>query len=84
MPSHTLYVLCASRCTCHHVLVTVSQEPRPLTEDIIVEQQLVYARLGSDKEASQIRQKLQTDQLRSDMSAFKVRARALYCQGTPT
>eukprot|EP00818_Percolomonas_sp_WS_P008781 CAMPEP_0117449292 /NCGR_PEP_ID=MMETSP0759-20121206/7870_1 /TAXON_ID=63605 /ORGANISM="Percolomonas cosmopolitus, Strain WS" /LENGTH=1115 /DNA_ID=CAMNT_0005241763 /DNA_START=43 /DNA_END=3390 /DNA_ORIENTATION=+ len=53
------------------IMVPITQEAPPTTEDKIQEQQTLFAKLGTSKEASQIRQSMQAESLKSDMSAFK-------------
>jgi len=48
-----------------------TQDPAPLTEDQLEEQQLMFEELGTNSEATKIRQRMQTAQLKSDMEAFK-------------
>lgn len=56
--------------------VPVCARAPPKTEDSLMEEQVMLARLGGTAQASRVRQKLQTLQLKSDMSAFKVRLAA--------
>lgn len=49
----------------------VTQEDGVLTEDMIEEQQEILASLGSSKEATAMRARMQSASLLSDMSAFK-------------
>lgn len=53
------------------IMVPITQEHPPCTEDKIIEQQMMFSKMGSSKEASIIRQSMQTDTLKSDMEAFK-------------
>ena len=55
------------------LFVPKTQDPGPLTEDMILEQEALLARLGTTEEAAKIRAKLQSGSLLSDMQAFKVR-----------
>ena len=43
-----------------------------MTEDMLWEQEKVLARLGTTEEAAQVRAKMQSSSLISDMQAFKV------------
>ena len=49
----------------------VLQEPAPLTEDQLAEQAEILMQLGSDQAGSEVRAKLQSAQLLSDMESFK-------------
>ena len=49
----------------------VLQEPAPLTEDQLAEQEEVLMQLGSDQAGSEVRAKLQSANLLSDMESFK-------------
>jgi Rab3 GTPase-activating protein catalytic subunit len=53
------------------LFVPKTQDPGPLTEDMILEQEALLARLGTTEEAAKIRAKLQSGSLLSDMQAFK-------------
>lgn len=50
----------------------VSQEPAPMTEDTLEEQSEVLAKLGTSAEGSQLRARMQSASLLSDMESFKV------------
>ena len=54
------------------LFVPKTQDPGPLTEDMILEQEKLMAKLGTTEEAAKIRAKLQSGSLLSDMQAFKV------------
>ena len=43
-----------------------------MTEDMMAEQEMVLARLGTSEEAGRIRARMQSGSLLSDMQAFKV------------
>ncbi|KAJ3404350.1 Rab3 GTPase-activating protein catalytic subunit [Chytridiales sp. JEL 0842] len=47
------------------------QEPGVWTEDMLLEQELVFERLGTSEEAAKIRARMQCAQLISDMESFK-------------
>ena len=51
--------------------VPVTQDPGPLTEDMMAEQEQVLAQLGTSQEAARVRARLQAGSLLSDMQAFK-------------
>lgn len=51
--------------------VPITQDPSPMTEDVIQEQIRILSQLGTGAESSQLRAKLQTASLLSDMEAFK-------------
>ncbi|XP_019854969.1 PREDICTED: rab3 GTPase-activating protein catalytic subunit-like, partial [Amphimedon queenslandica] len=51
--------------------VPETQEQTPLTEDMLWEQQSVLSKLGTSEEAAQVRAKMQSMSLLSDMQAFK-------------
>eukprot|EP01113_Clastostelium_recurvatum_P029559 TRINITY_DN3567_c0_g1_i3.p1 TRINITY_DN3567_c0_g1~~TRINITY_DN3567_c0_g1_i3.p1 ORF type:complete len:985 (-),score=236.22 TRINITY_DN3567_c0_g1_i3:17-2971(-) len=53
------------------LVVPETQDPGPLTEDMIAEQQEVLSKLGTNAEAAAIRARMQTVSLSSDMQAFK-------------
>ena len=57
--------------TGEQLCVPVTQDPGPLTEDLMAEQEQVLARLGTSEEAALIRARLQAGSLLSDMQAFK-------------
>ena len=50
----------------------VCQEPAPMTEDQLAEQAEVMLQLGMDPEGSELRAKMQSASLLSDMESFKV------------
>ncbi|KAJ3207942.1 Rab3 GTPase-activating protein catalytic subunit [Dinochytrium kinnereticum] len=47
------------------------QEPCLMTEDMIIEQEQIFEKLGTSAEATKIRARMQCAQLKSDMEAFK-------------
>lgn len=51
--------------------VPVTQDPGPMTEDMMLLQQEAMTSMGASEEASQARTKMQSLMLRSDMEAFK-------------
>ncbi len=51
--------------------LTHFKEPAPLTEDQLAEQAEVMMQLGADSEGSEIRAKMQSASLLSDMESFK-------------
>lgn len=51
--------------------VPVTQEPAPMTEDTLEEQSEVLAKLGTSAEGSQLRARMQSASLLSDMESFK-------------
>ncbi|XP_014777563.1 rab3 GTPase-activating protein catalytic subunit [Octopus bimaculoides] len=51
--------------------IPVTQEPAPMTEDMLEEHAEVLARLGSSAEGSQLRARMQSACLLSDMESFK-------------
>lgn len=51
--------------------IPITQEPAPLTEDALAEQAEALVRLGTDKEGANLRARLQSACLISDMQAFK-------------
>lgn len=57
--------------TGEQLCVPVTQDPGPLTEDMITEREQVLARLGTSEEATLIRSRIQAGSLLSDMQAFK-------------
>ena len=59
--------------------VPVTQDPGPLTEDMMAEQEQVLARLGTSEEAARVRARLQAGSLLSDMQAFKASRHSLLC-----
>ena len=56
------------------------QEPAPMTEDQLAEQAEVLMQLGSDVAGSEVRAKLQSANLLSDMESFKVRFLKYCCK----
>lgn len=54
------------------VIVVRSQDPAPLTEDVVDEQAKILVELGNDAEGSEMRAKMMSLSLHSDMEAFKV------------
>ncbi|KAL8588274.1 hypothetical protein ACOMHN_008577 [Nucella lapillus] len=53
------------------LFIPVTQEPSPMTEDMLEEQAEVLARLGSTAQGSQLRARMQSACLLSDMESFK-------------
>lgn len=51
--------------------IPVTQDPAPMTEDMLQEQTRIFSQLGSTSEGSALRVKMQTASLLSDMQAFK-------------
>lgn len=51
--------------------IPITQQPPPLTEDVLMEQQDVMTRLGTSEEAAKVRAQMQSASLISDMEAFK-------------
>ncbi|KAM9424226.1 rab3 GTPase-activating protein catalytic subunit [Pholidichthys leucotaenia] len=51
--------------------IPVTQEPAPMTEDLLEEQSEVLAKLGSSAEGSHLRARMQSACLLSDMESFK-------------
>ena len=47
------------------------QDPTPLTEDMLAEQAEIMLQLGMDAEGAQLRAKMQSASLMSDMESFK-------------
>ncbi|KAI0217388.1 Rab3 GTPase-activating protein catalytic subunit [Lamellibrachia satsuma] len=54
-----------------HLYVPVTQEPAPMTEDMLDEQAEVLAKLGTSSEGAHLRARMQSACLLSDMEAFK-------------
>ncbi len=62
-----------------------TQEPTPMTEDMMWEHQKVLSGLGTSEEAALIRAKMQSSSLLSDMQAFKVSPSPLFsCPPSPS
>ncbi|CAL1547182.1 unnamed protein product [Lymnaea stagnalis] len=57
--------------TGEQLFIPVTQEPSPMTEDMLEEHAEVLAKLGSSAEGSQIRARMQSACLVSDMESFK-------------
>ncbi|TRY78537.1 hypothetical protein TCAL_04254 [Tigriopus californicus] len=58
----------------HHndfMYVPICQEPAPMTDDQLAEQAEILLQLGSDAEGSELRAKMQSASLLSDMESFK-------------
>jgi len=58
----------------HHeeyLYIPICQDPTPLTEDMLAEQAEVMLQLGMDTEGAQLRAKMQSAALLSDMESFK-------------
>ena len=49
-----------------------TQEPTPLTEDMLEEQAEILTQLGTSEEGARVRAQMQCASLLSDMEAFKV------------
>ena len=59
---------------CHHddyLYIPICQDPTPLTEDMLAEQAEIMLQLGMDAEGAQLRAKMQSASLMSDMESFK-------------
>ena len=54
-----------------YIYIPVCQDPTPLTEDMLAEQADVMLQLGMDSEGAQLRAKMQSASLLSDMESFK-------------
>ena len=54
-----------------YIYVPICQDPTPLTEDMLAEQADVMLQLGMDSEGAQLRAKMQSASLLSDMESFK-------------
>ncbi|XP_014676011.1 PREDICTED: rab3 GTPase-activating protein catalytic subunit-like, partial [Priapulus caudatus] len=59
------------RVTDEPLYIPITQEPAPLTEDMLEEQAEVMARLGTTAEGAHLRARMQSNCLLSDMEAFK-------------
>ncbi|XP_063144774.1 rab3 GTPase-activating protein catalytic subunit isoform X1 [Candoia aspera] len=55
----------------HPLYVPVTQEPAPMTEDLLEEQSEVLAKLGTSAEGAHLRARMQSACLLSDMESFK-------------
>ncbi|XP_004347355.2 hypothetical protein CAOG_04608 [Capsaspora owczarzaki ATCC 30864] len=53
------------------ICVPLTQEPAPMTEDMVYEQQQILIKLGESEEGARIRVRMQASSLLSDMEAFK-------------
>ncbi|XP_015786342.1 rab3 GTPase-activating protein catalytic subunit [Tetranychus urticae] len=53
------------------LFVPITQDPAPMTEDMMVEQVEILAQLGTSSEGAALRARMQSAQLISDMEAFK-------------
>eukprot|EP01027_Heterolobosea_sp_BB2_P001646 GEZU01002465.1.p1 GENE.GEZU01002465.1~~GEZU01002465.1.p1 ORF type:complete len:269 (-),score=93.88 GEZU01002465.1:31-837(-) len=51
--------------------IPITQEHPPMTEDMIMQQQEVFSKLGTSEEATRIRARMQSASMLSDMQAFK-------------
>ena len=51
--------------------IPITQEPTPMTEDMLAEQAQVLSQLGSSAEGTALRARMQSASLASDMEAFK-------------
>uniref|UniRef100_A0A673IVB7 Rab3 GTPase-activating protein catalytic subunit n=1 Tax=Sinocyclocheilus rhinocerous TaxID=307959 RepID=A0A673IVB7_9TELE len=54
------------------LFIPVTQEPAPMTEDLLEEQSEVLAKLGTSAEGAHLRARMQSACLLSDMESFKV------------
>lgn len=54
------------------IYAPMTQDPLPMTEDMLEEQTEMMEQLGSDAEASELRARILSASLLSDMEAFKV------------
>lgn len=54
------------------IYAPITQDPLPMTEDMLEEQTEMMEQLGSDAEASELRARILSASLLSDMEAFKV------------
>ncbi|KAM9802175.1 rab3 GTPase-activating protein catalytic subunit isoform 7-T11 [Syngnathus typhle] len=53
------------------LFIPVTQEPAPMTEDLLEEQSEILAKLGTSAEGAQLRARMQSACLLSDMESFK-------------
>eukprot|EP01112_Ceratiomyxa_fruticulosa_P015409 TRINITY_DN4525_c0_g1_i1.p1 TRINITY_DN4525_c0_g1~~TRINITY_DN4525_c0_g1_i1.p1 ORF type:complete len:1040 (-),score=265.36 TRINITY_DN4525_c0_g1_i1:132-3251(-) len=53
------------------IVIPLIQDSGPMTEDMLQEQEELFSKLGTTSEAQEIRARMQTAQLSSDMQAFK-------------
>ncbi|KAG1650112.1 Rab3 GTPase-activating protein catalytic subunit [Nymphon striatum] len=53
------------------IFIPITQEPAPMTEDLLEEHAQVLLQLGTDNEGSQLRARMQSTCLKSDMESFK-------------
>uniref|UniRef100_A0A0B7ASM6 Rab3 GTPase-activating protein catalytic subunit n=1 Tax=Arion vulgaris TaxID=1028688 RepID=A0A0B7ASM6_9EUPU len=67
VPLKNVYLLVSGE----QLYVPITQEPSPMTEDMLEEHAEVLAKLGSSAEGSQIRARMQSACLVSDMESFK-------------
>ncbi|CAG7837110.1 unnamed protein product [Allacma fusca] len=51
--------------------IPITQDPAPLTEDVVEEQAKILVELGNDAEGSELRAKMMSASLLSDMESFK-------------
>ncbi|XP_069472663.1 rab3 GTPase-activating protein catalytic subunit isoform X2 [Ambystoma mexicanum] len=58
-------------CTGEPLFIPVTQEPAPMTEDLLEEQSEVLAKLGTSAEGAHLRARMQSACLLSDMESFK-------------
>ncbi|XP_048390389.1 rab3 GTPase-activating protein catalytic subunit isoform X1 [Stegostoma tigrinum] len=58
-------------CTGDPLYIPVTQEPAPMTEDLLEEQSEVLAKLGTSAEGAHLRARMQSACLLSDMESFK-------------
>ncbi|KAK0049529.1 rab3 GTPase-activating protein catalytic subunit [Biomphalaria pfeifferi] len=67
VPMKNVYLLNSGE----QLYIPITQEPSPMTEDMLEEQAEVLAKLGTSAEGSQIRARMQSACLVSDMESFK-------------
>ncbi|XP_049583647.1 rab3 GTPase-activating protein catalytic subunit isoform X7 [Syngnathus scovelli] len=67
-PCHNMTLLNSSDL----LFIPVTQEPAPMTEDLLEEQSEILAKLGTSAEGAQLRARMQSACLLSDMESFKV------------
>ncbi|XP_049583641.1 rab3 GTPase-activating protein catalytic subunit isoform X1 [Syngnathus scovelli] len=66
-PCHNMTLLNSSDL----LFIPVTQEPAPMTEDLLEEQSEILAKLGTSAEGAQLRARMQSACLLSDMESFK-------------
>ncbi|GFS18446.1 rab3 GTPase-activating protein catalytic subunit [Elysia marginata] len=67
VPMKNYFLLCSGE----QLYIPITQEPSPMTEDMLEEHAEVLAKLGTTAEGSQIRARMQSACLVSDMESFK-------------